>query len=101
MAHEKILVEKARARLHQLGWTTLKYHGGSYSVLAHADLYGYLPDGHVFFAEVKTPNNRITEAQLAFLNYHKERGAITFWFDSMPMLEEELVTVNELHKISL
>lgn len=86
---ESYLLNKVRKYLESLGWTTFKMHGSIYTPKSFSDLFGYLPNGQMFFLEVKTPGNKITPAQLAFLNYHKERGAVAFWIDSMEMLVDK------------
>ena len=42
----------------------------------HADLYGFRPDGQIFYVEVKKENGRVRPEQENFIETVKKRGAI-------------------------
>lgn len=55
-----------------------------------ADILGILPDGKLLAIEVKTPTNKPTECQKAFLEKAKELGAIAFVARSILDVDENL-----------
>lgn len=42
----------------------------------HPDLYGFRPDGKIFYIEVKKENGRVRPEQQRFIDIVKSRGAI-------------------------
>ncbi len=42
----------------------------------HSDLYGFRPDGQIFYIETKVLPNKPTREQLHFLNAMKSKGAL-------------------------
>ena len=43
----------------------------------HSDLYGFRPDGQIFYIEVKDHRGRLRKEQVTFLDTMKKRGALT------------------------
>jgi hypothetical protein len=43
----------------------------------HSDLYGFRPDGQIFYIEVKSSTGKLRPEQKHFLETMQERGALT------------------------
>lgn len=41
-----------------------------------SDLFGFLPDGQIFFIEVKNDKGRVREEQARFMELMREKGAV-------------------------
>lgn len=70
--------------------TIFKYHGSAYGVKGHPDLYGFLPNGQALFIEVKAPGKKLMPHQQVMIDYLQERGAISFWADSVEKVKQRL-----------
>lgn len=42
----------------------------------HADLYGFRPDGQIFYIEMKKPGGRVRPEQVQFLKVMRDKGAL-------------------------
>lgn len=79
---------KIRIELSKLGYTTFRANVGSVRMPdgrifktglpnGHSDLYGFRPDGQVFYIEVKKATGVTSSDQKKFLKTMKKRGALT------------------------
>lgn len=86
---EKTVEEKIKDWFKTQGVRCWKYHGGSFSVTSHPDLYGFIPltkqgdHARAFFIEVKAPSKEITRAQALWLEDVYEDNAIAFCAKSL------------------
>lgn len=63
-----------------------------------SDLFGFRPDGQIFFIEVKNEKGRVRPEQTKFMEVMEQRGALVGVARSV---EDALGIVNELHSNSL
>lgn len=90
LALERTIQTNIVRLLEQHGHAVIKIHGSSYTRKGEPDLIGCMRgDGRMFTIEVKRPGNRPTVLQAERLRWWKERGAISFWADSVERVIEE------------
>ncbi len=75
--NENTMNSRARTKLNeQPGVVCHKYHGSSYTVAGHSDLYGSI-HGYAFYIEGKTGSNKPNKNQVSFLKKHADANCIT------------------------
>lgn len=84
---EADIQSKIRIELTRLGHTVFRVNVGSVRTSdgrifktglpkGHSDLYGFRPDGQIFYIEVKSVSGKIRPEQIKFLRTMKDRGAL-------------------------
>ncbi len=73
---EKAITKKIMGRLNELGFWTLKIHGGAYQMAGLPDILA-IKEGKAYWIEVKRPGGKPTALQLKRLRDLKEAGCGT------------------------
>lgn len=87
MKSEQEVQNEIRVALTQAGYTVFRANVGKVRTAdgrwfdtglpkGHADLYGFRPDGQIFYVEVKKENGRVRPEQENFIEIVRKRGAI-------------------------
>lgn len=87
MKSEQEIQNEIRVALTQAGYTVFRTNVGKVKTAdgrwfdtglpkGHADLYGFRPDGQIFYVEVKKENGRVRPEQENFIETVRKRGAI-------------------------
>lgn len=83
---EAAVLSRCMLALSEAGCTVFRAQSGTFytrdgrpvhiGIVGHSDLYGFRPDGRMFFVECKSRSGRLTEEQREFLQVMNERGAV-------------------------
>lgn len=84
---EQTIQNEIRVALTQAGYTVFRANVGKVITVdgrwfdtglpkGHPDLYGFRPDGKIFYIEVKNASGRVRPEQQHFIDIVKTRGAI-------------------------
>ena len=87
MVSEQVIQNQIRIALSDAGYVNFRVNVGKVRLkdgrwfdtglpVGHSDIYGFRPDGQVFYIEVKKPGGRIRPEQKVFLENVKKLGAL-------------------------
>lgn len=87
MATESLIQNQIRVELSKAGYTVFRINVGKVRMAdgrwfetgapkGFCDLFGFRPDGQIFFIEVKNEKGRLRDDQKKFMEAMKKRGAL-------------------------
>ena len=87
MATESLIQNQIRVELSKAGYTVFRINVGKVRMAdgrwfetgapkGFSDLFGFRPDGQIFFIEVKNEKGRLRDDQKKFMEAMKKRGAL-------------------------
>lgn len=109
MTRESLIQNQIRVALSKAGYMVFRANVGKVRTTdgrffdtglpkGFPDLFGFRPDGQIFFIEVKNEKGRVRPEQTKFMEIMKQRGALVGVARSV---EDALGIVNELHSNSI
>lgn len=109
MTRESLIQNQIRVALSKAGYMVFRANVGKVRTSdgrffdtglpkGFSDLFGFRPDGQIFFIEVKNEKGRVRPEQTKFLEIMKQRGALVGVARSV---EDALGIVNELQSKSI